>query len=230
MHRPYFSLRPFVAGSVSVGLLSSVLIVHLVTNGTGSRKSTPFSMIQSVSDSRVVVGDAAPAITWQDAASGKTIHLSDLAGKPVVLYSGSYTCPPFRVAAGMIEGIAAQYRGRVHSFLVYSREAHPFIGTREYTRHPATIEDREKAARDLIADSGLTMPVLIDQLDNKVEKVCGSIPSRILVIDSAGKVAYLSGDPGSNMAMPIPGILDRLLAGEDPSSAGKPKELPSIDP
>jgi hypothetical protein len=68
------------------------------------------------------------------------------------------------------------------------------------------------AARDVVQEHGLSMPILIDTLQNRVEKVCGNIPSRILVIDAQGKIAFISDkDPRSTNAFPVPAVLDRLL-------------------
>lgn len=226
MFRIELPLRARLTGLASAGVLSCAVAVPVMLHIAGVRKPAPFSTIQSVAGPRVEIGAPAPDISWHDGASGNTVRLSDFRGKPVVLYQGSYTCPPFRVAAGMIEQIARQYKGRVHSFFVYSREAHSFMGTAEYMRHPVTLNDRQRAARDLIRESGLTMPVLIDGLNNRMEKVCGNIPSRILVLDAQGKVAYLSGDPTSSMAFSVPGVLDRLLGTDDAPTNVAKKILP----
>jgi peroxiredoxin len=189
------------------------------------QSSTPLHRIQSVSGPLVAVGGDAPAITWRDAVTGKEVSLSDFRGKPVLLFHGSYTCPPFRISAGLLEQIAKRYQGRVQSLFVYSREAHKFIGTTPQTKNPVTIEDREKAAHDLVQESGFTMPVLIDTLENKTEKLCDMIPSRVIVIDAHGKIAYLSGIPSSQIAFPVPAVLDRLLAKTSDGTSSKP--LPS---
>jgi hypothetical protein len=104
--------------------------------------------------------------------------------------------------------------------MVYSSEAHPTMGDRPYTLDPKTIADRRMAARDLATQTGLTIPILLDTLDNRVEKVFEGSPSRIFILDAKGVVTYIAGNyPSTNMAFPIPGVLDRLLAEELPKPA-----------
>src|SRR5262245_52566686 len=56
-------------------------------------------------------------------------------------------------------------------------------------------EDRVKAAGECIKDLKLTIPMLVDDMDNAAQKAYGGWPDRLYVIAKDGKVAY-RGDLG----------------------------------
>ena len=73
---------------VSLASLSiPIAAIGLVTaNRLSQHESRSFSRIRSVSGPNVKVGGNAPTIVWKDAATGKEVSLSDLRGKPVMLF------------------------------------------------------------------------------------------------------------------------------------------------
>jgi hypothetical protein len=87
--------------------------------------------------------------------------------------------------------------------IVYVREAHPDDGWQvpQNTRQgvvyntPKTIEEREKIAQECGAHLELKIPILIDGMDDAVEKAYAGWPDRIYVIDREGRIAY-KGRPG----------------------------------
>lgn len=60
---------------------------------------------------------------------------------------------------------------------------------------PTTIEERRQAARDFAKQFKVTLPILVDTLDDKLEGIFAAWPDRIYVLDRDGKVAY-KGGPG----------------------------------
>jgi Iodothyronine deiodinase len=58
-----------------------------------------------------------------------------------------------------------------------------------------TLEERFAAARAGVARLGLTMPVLVDPMDDAVSEAFAAWPERIYVIDSRGRIAF-KGGPG----------------------------------
>jgi hypothetical protein len=60
---------------------------------------------------------------------------------------------------------------------------------------PTTIEERRKAASDFAKQFKVTLPILVDTLDDKLEGIFAAWPDRIYVLDRDGKVAY-KGGPG----------------------------------
>jgi hypothetical protein len=58
-----------------------------------------------------------------------------------------------------------------------------------------TLEERLAAAREAVRRLGLTMPVLVDTLDDAVSQAFAAWPERIFVLDAEGRIAY-AGGPG----------------------------------
>ena len=105
---------------------------------------------------------------------------------------------------------------------MYIREAHPLDGwaLKKNTFNitdPKTLEERRSVARDFAKQLKVTLPILVDTLDDQVERAYAGWPDRIYVIDAAGKIA-LKGAPGPGGFSPAvrdtPGVLDKLLARE----------------
>lgn len=106
--------------------------------------------------------------------------------------------------------------------MVYIREAHPQDGRQApanlrdgfVLNDPKSLEERRKVATDFVSQLKLTLPVLVDTLDDKAKLAFDSWPDRIYVLDAEGKVAYKSG-PGPAGFKPddVPPVLEKLLAG-----------------
>ena len=58
-----------------------------------------------------------------------------------------------------------------------------------------TIEERFEAARQGVTRLGLTLPVLVDRLDDAVSNAFAAWPERIYVVDRLGRIAFVGG-PG----------------------------------
>ena len=86
---------------------------------------------------------------------------------------------------------------------VYIAEAHATDGWQMQSNvdegvlvaNHVTIEDRFAAARAGVERLGLTMPVLVDRMDDAAGNAFAAWPERIYVVDSAGRIAY-AGGPG----------------------------------
>jgi iodothyronine deiodinase-like protein len=59
----------------------------------------------------------------------------------------------------------------------------------------ATIDDRFAAARAGVERLGLTMPVLVDGMDDAVSNAFAAWPERIYVVDGNERIAF-TGGPG----------------------------------
>jgi type I thyroxine 5'-deiodinase len=60
---------------------------------------------------------------------------------------------------------------------------------------PKTYEDRVKVAGECMKDLELSIPFLVDDMQNTAQKAYAGWPDRLYVIDKEGKVAY-KGGPG----------------------------------
>ena len=95
----------------------------------------------------------------------------------------------------------AEYKDRADFIVVYVREAHPDDGwqTRSNVNQdivydtPQTFEERKTIAKACEVGLALKIPLIIDKMDDAVEKAYQGWPDRIYIIGKDGKVAYDGG-------------------------------------
>jgi hypothetical protein len=84
---------------------------------------------------------------------------------------------------------------------VYVREAHPIDGWRAPSNDRAGItilqprdkSERVEVARRCCKSLGITMPMVVDELNDRVGHLYSGMPDRLFVIDREGRLAYKSG-------------------------------------
>jgi hypothetical protein len=94
-----------------------------------------------------------------------------------------------------------RYKNEATFLAIYVREAHPTDGWRVPGNdkagisipQPRTLEDRNKVAQQCCTTLEITMPLLVDTIDDRVGHAYSGMPDRLYVIDRAGKVAYQGG-------------------------------------
>ena len=95
------------------------------------------------------------------------------------------------------------YGKKVKFLMVYIREAHPTDGRQSRTNEregilfaqPKSLEARLDVARQMCARLDITIPGVIDGMDNKVNQAYSAAPDRLYLVNKAGKIAY-QGGPG----------------------------------
>lgn len=151
---------------------------------------------------RLREGEEAPDFELAQ-VDGEHVRLSSFKGeRPVALLFGSYTSPAFRTQLQALEAIASGYRDRVASFIVYVKEAHAEDAwVQTYNRRsgislkePQTLEERAQVARTLVERMGTSIPVLVDDVDNKVADDYGGWPSRLYLVGRDGRIAFQGGE------------------------------------
>ena len=93
------------------------------------------------------------------------------------------------------------YKDRVEFLAVYVREAHPTDGWRSESNDRAGVvfaQPQSLAERIGIADQccqslHVTMPLLVDEIDDRVGHLYSGMPDRLYVIDRNGRIAYKGG-------------------------------------
>ena len=98
--------------------------------------------------------------------------------------------------------MAARYSDSVHFLVVYIREAHPEEGwiLPENRRsgiavHEAVTDDeRRKVASICAVNLKISMPIVVDTVDNAVASAYGGWPDRLYLISSDGRIAYQGGE------------------------------------
>jgi Ca2+-binding EF-hand superfamily protein len=112
---------------------------------------------------------------------------------------------------------------------MYIREAHPTDGRQTQANvregilveNPRTKAERDEIAREFAAQFKLSLPILVDGIDNKAASDYTAMPDRIYIIDAKGKVAYKGGPgPRGFRVSEVPPVLDRLLGVQLASKTG----------
>jgi peroxiredoxin len=135
---------------------------------------------------------------------GTTVHLSDYLDRPIVLETGSVTCPMYAQAVTPMQEFAAQYP-EMNFLVLYVREAHPGDRTQAHD----AFDDKCYNAQRLRATYGERRTVLIDSVDGHGHQEFGSLPNSIYVIDIDGTVLFRST---WNNTDKLPAILSALRA------------------
>lgn len=60
-------------------------------------------------------------------------------------------------------------------------------------RQTRTAEERDGAARQYCSSNDLTIPVLVDSVDNRTAEDYSAFPDRLYLVDCRGQVAYKGG-------------------------------------
>ncbi|MGF1471699.1 MAG: TlpA family protein disulfide reductase [Rubrobacteraceae bacterium] len=151
------------------------------------------------------VGEQAPDFV-AEALDGRTVSLSDYRGVPIVLVTGSYTCPQYVDKIDAMDRISQRYPEA--TFLtIYVREAHPGAEVPPH-RH---MEEKRALARRTVAEDGEKAEVLLDDLNGTAHRAFGSLPNVVYVIDAGGTVV-MRGD--WNNPRVVEEALGRIRRGE----------------
>lgn len=115
---------------------------------------------------------------------------------------------------------------------MYVREAHPtdgaFTSGNELAgvsfRQPRDLTERTDVARVCCTKLQITMPMVVDTIDDRVGHAYSGMPDRLYVIDSRGKVAYQGGrGPFGFKPAEMEQSLVALLLEENHSTGSSPR-------
>jgi hypothetical protein len=119
-------------------------------------------------------GDTIPDFTLYT-KDGKAVNIkSELEkGKPVLLVSGSYTCPIFRRKTGNLNQFNTDFGNRITPFIIYVVEAHPITDVSPYTESPGSVwvtadNENEGVLRRQPKTYGERRMIVQEVLNNKV--------------------------------------------------------------
>ena len=125
-----------------------------------------------------------------------------------------------------------RYQDRVAFLGVYVREAHPTDGWRDEGNdrvgiailQPATKTDRLSVAKKCCSTLELSMPLLVDDINDRVGHAYSGMPDRMYIIDRKGRVAYKGGRGPFGFK---PGEMEQslvMLLMDEPPKSGPAKE------
>jgi thiol-disulfide isomerase/thioredoxin len=147
-------------------------------------------------------GEPAPDFTLTTQDGKQTIQLSKVIGqKPVVLVFGNFTCGPFRSMYPGVEAVYRRFKDDAVFLGIYVREAHPTDGWKMESNakvgvevaQPKTFAERTAVAQQCHQLLKPTIPLLVDEIDDRTGNAYSGMPARLYVVDSAGRIAYKSG-------------------------------------
>jgi hypothetical protein len=109
-----------------------------------------------------------------------------------------------------------KYGDQIDFYAIYIQEAHPTDGWRmqgndklgiQVATHK-TFGERVRAASQCCDALNITVPLLIDSIDDKTNRAYSGLPDRLYLIDREGKVAYKGGRGPFGF---LPGQLEQQL-------------------
>jgi len=108
---------------------------------------------------------------------------------------------PYRAQVGRMEEIYNRFGDQVEFFLVYVREAHPTDGWQVDSnledsvlfRQHQSFEERDQVANTCTLEMKMSIPTLIEEMDNVIDEAYGAAPVRLYVVGADGKVSYHGG-------------------------------------
>jgi len=100
-----------------------------------------------------------------------------------------------------LEEIYERYKEHVEFFVIYVQEAHPTDGWQVESnvennvlfRQHQSYEEREEVASTCSLDLRMSIPILVEEMDNGVDEAYGAAPERLYLIGADGRVAYHGG-------------------------------------
>lgn len=149
-------------------------------------------------------GAVAPDFTLAS-LEGKAITASELwRQRPTVIMTGSHTCPVFRRQVTPFERMAKEFAGKANFLVIYTVEAHPKGDPSPYNgkewvtpaneklgllvAQPKTMNERLERVRQCLSVEKISVPVVVDGMDNKAWKAYGSAPNCACLVGQDGKV------------------------------------------
>ena len=100
-----------------------------------------------------------------------------------------------------MEQLYSQYKDRVEFFVVYIQEAHPTDGWQVDSninenilfRQHRNYEEREEVAQSCTIGLDISLPTLVEEMDNAIDEAYGAAPERLYLIGKDGRVVYHGG-------------------------------------
>lgn len=130
--------------------------------------------------------------------------------------------------AGRLQAAYEKYQDRADFWWIYVAEAHAIDDPRPSTRvkimEHRSFEERTEVATGCAADLNLSIPKLIDDMDNTIAEAYQGAPDRLFIIGKDSKIAYsgAKGPRGFDVAE-MEGALAAILEGKVPEITRAPE-------
>lgn len=120
---------------------------------------------------------------------------------------------------GALNALHKKYKDRVEFLMVYIREAHPSdgwqVGANEsegiVLEQPTDLVGRAKVCTLMADKLALTIPAVVDTLDDTTNRAYGGWPDRLYLVGKDGRIAYKGGQGPWGF---VPSQLETAIASE----------------
>lgn len=161
------------------------------------------------SDKALKVGDSFPDFELQ-AVSGQTYKYSRNSGRPLLLITGSITCPMTASAMPNLKTLHRDFGNDVEFITLYTREAHPG----ENFPQPTTLGEKSEHAASLRREFEVPWTLVVDSMDGDLHLALDAKPNDAYLVDVDGKIVFRSLWSSDEKALRI--ALNSVVKGEKP--------------
>ena len=141
---------------------------------------------------------------------GSPITVGGHRERPLLLVTGSITCPMTGSAMPVIDALHAEFGDQVDFVLLAVREAHPGA----YFPQPATDEEKLGHAHSLREKYDVPFSIAVDTLDGDLHQRLDAKPNAAYLLDTTGEVVFRA--QWARDDRPIRSALQSVLAGTSP--------------
>ncbi len=121
-----------------------------------------------------------------------------------------------------LEELFRQYRDRMDFYVVYIQEAHPSdewqmdvnVEQDVVFEQPKTYEQREAVAQACSLGLDVSIPMLIDEMDDATNRAYGAVPDRLFLVRRRGQCGVQGRTRPDGLPPGRPGSSDRADASE----------------
>lgn len=169
-------------------------------------------------DSAPKPGDRLPEFDLSTVDGGQ-LKTSDLTGRPVLLVTGSFTCPMTASSNPTLKELHGRFGSDIEFVTLYVREAHPG----EHHDQASVAEEKQEAAQALKSRDRLPWTVAVDDPDGSVHRQLDEKPNAAYLADRTGTIVFRSLWAGDQRGLTQ--ALDAVAKGEQPPEAESTRRL-----
>lgn len=150
---------------------------------------------------------------------GGQLKTSDLKGRPVLLVTGSFTCPMTASSNPLLKELHQRFGDAIEFVTLYVREAHPG----EHHDQARAAEEKRDAAGALKRRDRLPWTVAVDDPDGSVHRRLDEKPNAAYLADRTGTIVFRSLWAGDQRGLAR--ALDAVASGERPPERESTRRL-----
>jgi len=163
-------------------------------------------------------GDRLPEFDLPTVDGGQ-LKTGDLTGQPVLLVTGSFTCPMTASSNPILKELHARFGSQIEFVTLYVREAHPG----EHHDQASVAEEKKEAARALKSRDRLPWTVAVDDPDGSLHQRLDEKPNAAYLADRNGTIVFRSLWAGDERGLGR--ALEAVAKGERPPEEESTRRL-----